>query len=107
MNTDPNSHRPCIPKSAHSCFRACGPVSCAASHSQRASCGRALSIHVQILTAPRPARGMYKRRDFHVLHGEGEDSSSSDDDSDAPGVSCGSLGVRVALHRLPFRTLFS
>ena len=30
---------------------------------------------------------MYKRRDFHVLHGEGEDSSSSDGDSDAPGAS--------------------
>ena len=36
----------------------------------------------------RRLRGMYKRREFHVLHGEGDDSSSSDDDSagaDAPG----------------------
>jgi len=30
---------------------------------------------------------MYKRREFHVLHGEGSDSSSSDDDES---VSAGS-----------------
>ena len=37
---------------------------------------------------------MYKRREFHVLHGEGDDSSSSDSDDSAGADVAGAFGTR-------------